>query len=639
MTKLRVAAVLALWLGAIGVIEGEERPGWQFLTRRGDQVMEGDRPFRFISFNIPNLLVIEDAYEFTRPNPWRWPDEFEIDDALQSVRQMGGQVVRTYVISVKRDGSDMGDFVHVRAPGEFNEEGFRAIDKLIEVARRKKIRVILPLVDQHKWWGGIGEYAAFRGKSAEAFWTDPQLRDDFKATIRYVITRKNTLTGVAYRDEPAIFGWETGNEIDSTPEWTRDIAAYIKDLDPNHLLIDGRSLHGVPLTSLDDPNVDVITTHHYPWGDDHDFTKPIRAAHAVTKGKKPYFVGEFGFVDTPHISATIQTVIDDGISGALLWSLRMHRRDGGFYWHMEVGTGRNIYKAFHWPGFSSGDRYDERVVMRMMREKAHEIRGLKPPPLEPPAPPKLLPIERTSAISWQGSAGAESYNIWRADGEDGPWSKIASEVLDAEVQYRPLFNDETAEPGSQYWYRVTARNPAGDSQPSNVVGPVPVQCRTLVDEFRDLAFIDAIEGDVFIATENARTVQEDCHRLAMHADSAVVYRVPAPISRVRLYSFTRDSSAVPQVFVSNDGAEYRPIEATRRTFEAGQTVYGYLTPLLVEANADAAGTHVRIGLPAQSPSENSADSAADASNAPVELSRIEIEYGRTYVETQPNASH
>ena len=141
----------------------------------------------------------------------------------------------------------MGDFVHVRGPGEFNEEGFRALDKVIEIAHRKGIRVIIPLVDQHKWWGGIGEYAAFRGKPADAFWTDRQIIDDFKATVRYLITRKNTYTGVAYRDEPAIFGWETGNEIDSTPEWTREIAAYIKQLDPNHLVIDGHSLHGVPL--------------------------------------------------------------------------------------------------------------------------------------------------------------------------------------------------------------------------------------------------------------------------------------------------------------------------------------------------------------------------------------------------------
>ncbi len=223
-------------------------------------------------------------------------------------------------------------------------------------------------------------------------------------------------------------------------------------------MIDGKSLHGVPTESLDDPNIDVITTHHYPFGEDHDFAKPIREAHALVKGKKAYFVGEFGFVEMPHIASAIQAVIDDGISGALLWSLRMHRREGGFYWHMEVGTGRNIYKAFHWPGFASGDRYDERTVMKLMRDKAYEIRGLKPPPLERPAPPKLLPIERVSAISWQGSAGASAYDVWRASAAAGPWSKIASGVTDADVQYRPLFNDDSAVPGQKYWYRVVARN-------------------------------------------------------------------------------------------------------------------------------------------------------------------------------------
>lgn len=491
-------------LGADSAVADEPM---RFLSRQGDQIMDGDRPFRFISFNIPNLLVIEDAYEFTRPNPWRWPDEFELEDALESIRQMGGQVARSYVISVARQGSDMGDYVHVRRPGEFNEEGFRALDKLIEIARRKGVRVILPLVDQHKWWGGIGEYAAFRGQPADAFWTDRQIIDDFKATVRYVLERKNSFNGVAYRDEPAIFGWETGNELDAPPEWTREIAAYIKSLDSNHLVIDGRSLRGVPVTSLDDPNVDVLTTHHYPWGDDHDFTKPIRAAHALTRGKKPYFVGEFGFVETPHIAAAIQAVIDDGIAGGLLWSLRMHRREGGFYWHMEVGTGRNIYKAFHWPGFDSGGRYDERVVMSLVRQKAHEIRGLGPPPLAPPAAPKLLAIERVSAISWQGAAGASSYDVQRSNEPEGQWQTVAAGVSDAEVQYRPLMNDSTAEPGQSYYYRVIAHSEGGPSPPSNVVGPVAVNCRTLVDECTDLQSLHATTGSVALATENARTVQ------------------------------------------------------------------------------------------------------------------------------------
>ena len=601
-----------------------------FLTRRGDKLFDGDREFRFISFNIPNLMVIEDAYEFTKPNPWRWPNDYEIEDALESVRQMGGQVVRTYVLSVHREGSDMGDFVHVRRPGEFNEEGFRALDKVIEVARRKGIWVIIPFVDQAKWWGGIGEYAAFRGKPADAFWSDPQIKDDFKATVRYLLTRKNTYTGVAYCDEPAVFGWETGNEILPTPAWTREIAAYIKQLDNNHLVIDGKSLQGVPTESLDDSNIDVITTHHYPFGEDHDFAKQIRAARALVKGTKAYFVGEFGFVEMPHLANAVQAAIDDGTSGALLWSLRMHRREGGFYWHMEVGTGRNIYKAFHWPGFESGDRYDERAVMKLMRDKAFEIRGLEPPPLERPASPMLSPIEKVSAISWQGSTGASAYDVWRASAAAGPWSKIAKDVSDADVQYRPLYNDDSAVPGQQYWYRVVARNGAGDSEPSNMVGPVTVTSRTLVDECRDVSLTATSEGEVSPTNDNARTVQEDCHRLALRPGSAIVYRVKQPISRWRVYCFA-EREANLAFSISTDGKSFRSVAVNRESFPSSQTVYGYSTPILFAGESTGRdATYLRVAFAGQSAGRNSSKNASSTNRATtsdaIELSRVEIEY-------------
>jgi hypothetical protein len=617
MLRLRAAIVAFLLVTACNIAPAKEHAALNFLTRRGDKLFDGEREFRFISFNVPNLMVIEDAYEFTRPNPWRWPDDFEIEDALESVRQMGGQVVRTYVLSVYREGSDMGECVHVRRPGEFNEEGFRALDKVIEVARRKGIRVIIPFVDQAKWWGGIGEYAAFRGKTAEDFWGDSQVIDDFKATIRYLLTRKNSYTGIVYRDEPAIFGWETGNEILPTPTWTREIAAYIKQLDKNHLVIDGKSLRGVAAESLDDPNVDVITTHHYPFGDDHDFAKPIREGHALAKGKKVYFVGEFGFVEMPHIASAIQAAIDDGTSGALLWSLRMHRREGGFYWHMEVGTGRNIYKAFHWPGFASGDRYDERAVMKLVRDKAYEIRGLEPPPLERPAPPRLLPIEKVSAISWRGSAGASAYEIWRAPAAAGHWDKIANNVSDADVQYRPLFNDDSAIPGQKYWYRIVGRNKTGDSEPSNVVGPVAVESHTLVDECRDLSLTVATNGEVLPSSDNARTVQEDCHRLTLKPGSSVVYRVKEPINRCRVYSFA-PAEAKLAIGVSADGKHYQTATGERTAFPSNQTIYGYLTPILfVSELTGGNATYLRI-----------AHAKSGSQSAAVELSRVEIEYGR-----------
>jgi mannan endo-1,4-beta-mannosidase len=383
-----------------------------FITRRGDKLFAGDEEFRFISFNIPNLHLVEDDLSPGRETAWGWPNEFEITDALESVDQMGGTVVRTYVLSVRKDGSDMGDQVYVKAPGEFNEQAFQVLDLALKLANEKGIRLIVPLVDQWWWMGGRQEYAAFRGKHADDFWTDEQIIRDFEETIRYVLNRKNTLTGVAYKDDPTIFGWETGNEIKPPHEWTKRIAAFIKSIDDKHVVIDGNSLQGVSQEQVDDPNIDVITTHHYPQPLGN-FIKPIREAWQMCKGKKPYFVGEFGFIPADEVKEVLDLVVDEGMSGALIWSLRYHHRDGGFYWHSEP-LGAGIFKAYHWPGFASGDAYEEIETLKHIRDAAFAIRGLDVPPIPKPQPPTLLPISDPSAISWQGSVGAAQYDVLRS---------------------------------------------------------------------------------------------------------------------------------------------------------------------------------------------------------------------------------
>jgi mannan endo-1,4-beta-mannosidase len=620
-------ALMASWLFAPHQV-AQAADLTHFITRDGDRLMDGEKPFRFISLNVPNLLAIEDAFSFADPNPWRWPDAYEIEDALESVRQMGGRVVRTYTITVHRDGSDMGELVHVRAPGRFNEDGFRVLDKVLQVAHQKGIRVIIPLVDNWKWMGGIGEYAAFRDKPPEAFWNDRQIVDDFKQTIRHLVERKNHYTGVVYRDDPAILGWETGNELDAPPEWTRQIAAYIKQLDANHLVIDGASRAGISADSLSDPNVDVVTTHHYP-GWSTDFVASIRAARVAAKDKKPYIVGEFGFVDAATVRRTLDVAVEDGICGALLWSLRFHSRDGGFYWHSE-GLGGDLYKAYHWPGFDSGRAYGERDVLQLMRKRAFEIQGREPPPLDPPAPPELLPIRHVGRISWRGSAGASSYDVERADRPEGPWATIGSGVSDAAVQYRPLFNDESAVPGQTYYYRVDARNAAGSSPPSNVVGPVAVESRLLVDEGADLSRVWQVHGDVVVATGQARRVQEDVHRLAMPAGSSIVYGVGGPISSCRVYAFASVPGTRLELSVSPDGTRFEPVAADREAFSAGPGVYGYLEPVLYRFDLAGGGqTYVRLAV-GRVPEAGSGRGAMSHNEAPpppgLEVSRVEIEY-------------
>ena len=581
----------------------------EFVTRRGDQFVEGDRPFRFISFNIPNLQLVEDNFAADAKTAWTWPNEFELTDALESVRQMGGTVVRTYVLSVRREGSDMGEHVYVRGPGDFNEEAFRTLDLAVEIAGRKGVRLIIPLVDNWKWQGGIGEYAAFRGKKPKDFWTDEQVIADFEETVRHMLGRVNTRTGVAYRDDPAILGWETGNELDSTPEWTRRIAALIKSLAPHHLVIDGYSMHGVRDESLADPNVDVITTHHYPETDD-DYVKAILAARERTRGKKPYFVGEFGFVPVEQIEQVYDAVIENGVSGALLWSLRFHHRDGGFYWHFEPLGGR-LYKAYHWPGFVSGQAYDERRVLELTRSMAFKIRGLPLPPRTPPASPTLLPIDDVAAISWQGSAGAQDYIVQRAPSQDGPWTTAANGVDDSAVQYRPLLNDETAEPGESYFYRVLARNSGGVSAPSNVAGPARVEHRTLVDEGQDLSRIASMTGDVKATTGDDRRRREDMHRITIPGGGSIVYEVDKPIVAWRALLFREAETATLAVACSADGAQFAAASAETSIRPKDVGDYGYMEVIDLRSTAIPDGVRfLRLG----------------ATGSDVELSRIEIRY-------------
>ena len=577
-----------------------------FVRCAGTTLRDDAGTVRFVSFNVPNLLVVEDAFSWGGETPWRWPDAFELTDAFRAVRQMGGTVARSYVITVRRDDSDMGPFVHVTGPGEFNEEGFVAMDRMLAAAGREGVRVIVPLVDNWKWQGGAPQYAGFRGKSPEAFWTDPDVIADFKRTIEHVVGRTNTVTGVRYADDPAIFGWETGNELDSPPEWTREIARLIRHLDPNHLVIDGNSLHGVPEASLEMPEIDVVTTHHYP-GDGVDMTADVAKAIAATAGRKAFFVGEVGFVPVAEIRTAVDRVIASDAAGVLLWSLRFRSRDGGFYWHSEPAN-QGRYKAFHWPGFPSGEPYEEEPLLRFVHGEAHRIRGLSVPGPQLPAVPEMLPTSDPASISWRGSVGAIRYVVERAPAATGPWEIVTADAREDRTQYRPLHADEAAEPGRPWWYRAAAVNASGTSAMSAAVGPARAEHRVLVDEFEDFSRLADRSGGVEIVTADARVAQEDASRARMEPDATLMYRLGGPVASVKVYAFAEDASASLAVGIGRETAE--PRRGAVRGLGGGD--YGYLVPLEFEVTSS-------------DPAADTVTLTAGASR--MQVSRIEIRHG------------
>ncbi|KAH9290573.1 hypothetical protein KI387_034690, partial [Taxus chinensis] len=151
-----------------------------------------------------------------------------------------------------------------------------ALDFVISEARKNKIRLILSLVNNWDAYGGKAQYvrwgrnAGLNLHSNDAFFWDPTLRSYFKAHVKgrkgqdwnqgsasinkitellklflqSVLTRVNTLTKVVYKDDPTVFAWELINEgrcqSDPTGDtfhvWIEEMAAYVKSIDPNHLV-------------------------------------------------------------------------------------------------------------------------------------------------------------------------------------------------------------------------------------------------------------------------------------------------------------------------------------------------------------------------------------------------------------------
>ena len=590
-----LASILSLQAGTGSVFKN-------FISVQNGKLMDGDRAFHFYSMNIPNLLLIEDNMAFNVKNPWRLPNGFEIRDALLSIKQMGGKACRTYVITVKRADDLPGTPKHVLGPGLLNERAFLTLDSILAVANELGIRLIIPLVDNWKWMGGRGQYAAFRGKQADDFWSNEQIKEDFKATIAKILNRKNTLTGISYKEDKAIMIWELGNELRGCPlSWIEEMAAFVKSIDGNHLINDGRQNKNITQEVIDSPYIDVLSSHHYE-GDAMKMLEHIGQNLQKINGRKPYYLGEFGFISTQGMRAVLEKCSSsENLVGALLWSLRFHNRNGGFYWHSEPFGG--FFKAYHWPGFNSGSTYDEQGVFALLEEfNRYDFKEL-PEPL-------MLPSEDAGHLSWQGATGACQYQVQRAESENGPWQSIGTFTDDAQQAYVPLFNDGQAQPGKAYYYRVKAYFPNGATTISAPEGPIKVKSKWLIDNCDNLAAVFRFDGRLTPVRDQNRSFKEDLGRLQVKAGTSVVYRGPGKIIRFKIRMFRKETEPQIHCSVSQDGRHFKLIKFTVTNFAINQKDYDYWQPLEITGKIKDVGVKfLKIGFKGEA-----------------QLGRVEVEY-------------
>lgn len=263
--------------------------------------------------------------------------------------------------------------------GQYDEGVFRGLDWLLSEMGKRRMSAVLYLNNAWEWSGGYARYLEWSGAGeavlpsqagweaymeyASQFVTDERAKALFADHVRTVVGRVNSVTGLPYRDDPAIFSWQIANEPrcfsgdeavkEAFAEWITGTAALIKSLDPNHMVSVGSEgswgcendialyerIHSCP-------DVDYLTIHVWPynWGWaredslDGDLSEALKntddyiEAHLAVAERlgKPLVIEEFGFPrDGFSFAKGTPVSLRDAYYGHLFSRVTASKRDCG----------------------------------------------------------------------------------------------------------------------------------------------------------------------------------------------------------------------------------------------------------------------------------------------------------------------
>lgn len=318
------------------------------------------KPFRFVGANVAVM--------------YRDEDRARMPETLRQAAQMGIKVVRVWASGEGgpddvKPIADFNDWPRTHSfrpkPDEWNEAEFVFLDQVLDQAKRNGLRVQLCLGN---WWrdtGGVTQYLRWAGidradddkapfgidiEKAMLFYSNETARRLYRAHVEKIATRRNSVTGVFYRDDPTIFGYELMNEAQCLTgrwaerrDWIAEMSAYLKSLDPDHLITPGewgyRSAAERRQWLADHalPKIDYCDVHHYPSSDLDSFVDSRKAlgefienrAAAAFSIRKPLVFGEFGMgadgykslPQTEWFHAYFENSVRSGVGGAMFWIL------------------------------------------------------------------------------------------------------------------------------------------------------------------------------------------------------------------------------------------------------------------------------------------------------------------------------
>jgi len=313
-----------------------------------------------------------------------WASHQEVDNVLNDAKAMNLNVVRTFASVVRGsidnptsnskstiwnwntygDPSNMGMegtyFMYwnntTNAPA-YNDgpDGLQKMDYLIYKAKSLNIKLQIALIDFWGYTGGLQQIGSwYGGTDATKYhfvFDNPNVKQAYKNWVSHLLNHVNSYNGIAYKDEPAIFGWDLANEpaADSKPllrSWVTEMSSFVKSIDKNHLLasgsegfINGQS-GGDPSGELNIPTIDFGTWHIYPA---YAKVTPAQVVDLVKlhcdiakNAQKPVLWEEFGYgfnhADQPEVYAswTNAVINNSDCAGYTFWRLVSKENNGKY---------------------------------------------------------------------------------------------------------------------------------------------------------------------------------------------------------------------------------------------------------------------------------------------------------------------
>ncbi|KAL5343990.1 putative mannan endo-1,4-beta-mannosidase F [Aspergillus crustosus] len=221
--------------------------------------------------------------------------------------------------------------------------GLQRLDAVVAAAERTGVKLIINFVNNWDDYGGMTAYLnAYGGTTKTDWYGNPSIQAAYRRYIEAVVDR--------FVDSPAVFAWELANEprcngCDTSIlyNWIADTSAYIKSLDPLHMVAIGDEGFGLVegsdgsypfafgegldfAANLAIDTIDFGTFHLYPgsWGTSYDWGNLWARTHgaACAAAGKPCLFEEYGApsdhcaIEVPWQTTAVSTT---GIAGDLFW--------------------------------------------------------------------------------------------------------------------------------------------------------------------------------------------------------------------------------------------------------------------------------------------------------------------------------